>query len=158
MPSGGARMRSGPKPDPESLKSSRLGRAFRSLPAEGFLGKVPRFPLPQASSRERAVWKWAWSTPQACAWDVDGAWRVDMVAEWVRMKVRAEAPDAPASLSAEALRLRHQIGLTPAGLKENGWTIAAPAAATVAASPEPPAGVVPITSARDRLRADVDRA
>lgn len=34
-----------------------------------------------------------------------------------------EAADAPAATAAAATRLADQIGLTPAGLKENGWVI-----------------------------------
>jgi hypothetical protein len=152
---GGARIRSGPQPDPNSLKSDRLKRGFRALPAEGYTGEPPRFPLPGPTVREKAVWEWAWTTPQAVAWAADGAWRADMVAEWVRMKCRAEKRDAPSTVSSEALRLRHQVGLTPAGLKENGWIIAAPEVA----QPDQPTAA-PTTSARARLRsvADVDGA
>lgn len=147
MAAGGARLRSGPKPDPNSLKSARRGLTFTTLPAEGYQGKVPRFPLPDSLPRERAVWRWAWRTPQAAAWATEGEWRADMVAEWVRWKVRAEGPDAPSSFASEALRLRHQIGLTPAGLKECGWVIGA-----VVAQAEEPEKQAGRTSARDRLR------
>lgn len=147
MALGGARIRSGPPPNPNSLESDRRKRGFRALPAEGYAGPVPKFPLPGPTVREKAVWAWAWATPQATAWADDGAWRADMVAEWVRMKCRAEKRDAPSTVSSEALRLRHQIGLTPAGLKENGWTIAALVTPEPAAQASPAAG-----SARDRLR------
>ena len=144
---GGARVRSGPPPNPNSAESDRRKRGFRALPAEGYAGDVPRFPLPNPTARERAVWAWAWTQPQAVAWADDGAWRADMVAEWVRMKVRAENRKAPASLTTQATALRHQIGLTPAGLKENGWTIAAPVV-----EPGQSAALVVSSSARDRLR------
>ncbi|WP_206492316.1 hypothetical protein [Rhodococcus sp. KRD162] len=34
-----------------------------------------------------------------------------------------EDPEAPAAVASAALRLADQIGLTPSGLKENGWVI-----------------------------------
>lgn len=127
MARGGARNRSGPPPDPKSLKSAK-SRTFTALPAEGFTGKPPKFPLPDATTRERAVWAEAWKTPQAARW-VEEPWRWRTVAMWVRWSVRMEADDASAALGNVVVRFADQIGLTPAGLKENGWTIAAAAAA-----------------------------
>jgi hypothetical protein len=43
---------------------------------------------------------------------------------WVRWSVRMEAEDASAALGNVVIRYADQIGLTPAGLKENGWKIA----------------------------------
>jgi hypothetical protein len=42
---------------------------------------------------------------------------------WVRRAVAAESEDAKATDVQAMIRLADQIGLTPAGLKENGWTI-----------------------------------
>jgi hypothetical protein len=69
------------------------------------------------------VWAEAWSTPQAAAWAVE-PWRWRAVAMWVRWSVRMEAEDASAALGNVVIRYADQIGLTPAGLKENGWKIA----------------------------------
>jgi hypothetical protein len=43
---------------------------------------------------------------------------------WVRWSVRMEEPNAGASLGNVVVRLADQIGMTPAGLKDNGWRIA----------------------------------
>lgn len=123
MASGGARNRSGPPPDESSGRSEQRGIVFTALPAQGFTGKAPAFPLPKPSRRELEVWNRAWWTPQACAWSVQ-PWRHYTVGQWVRWSVRAEAPDAPAAVVAAVIRFADQIGLTPAGLKENGWKIA----------------------------------
>lgn len=133
MARGGARNRSGPAPDPSSLKSAKT-RTFSALPAEGYTGKPPAFPLPKPSARERAVWAEAWTSPQACAW-ADEPWRWRTIGMWVRWSVRMEDDDASAALGNVVVRFADQIGLTPAGLKENGWTIAA---ADVAAGDESP--------------------
>jgi hypothetical protein len=44
---------------------------------------------------------------------------------YVRWSVRMEDAEANAALVSQVIRLGDQIGMTPAGLKENGWQIAA---------------------------------
>jgi hypothetical protein len=128
MTRGGARNRSGPQPDPTSGRSDRRGVVLTALPAEGYSGPIPEFPLPEVCEREQQVWDAAWRTPQAAAWSVE-PWRRRVVGMWVRWSVRMEAPDASAALGNVVVRFADQIGLTPAGLKENGWKIAADAVA-----------------------------
>lgn len=148
MASGGARNRSGPSADPSSGRSDARGFKLTALPSEGYRGEVPDFPLPEivrhnevfvegkkqrevdggASAvfrdREVAIWESLWRTPQACAWSI-ASWRWETVAEFCRLKAVVELePDANAALVAQMHRYRDQIGLTPAGLKENGWAIA----------------------------------
>lgn len=142
MASGGARNRSGPGVDPNSGRSDSRGVKLRALPAEGFQGDVPPFPIPEGSDltavRELGIWAEAWRTPQAAAWAVE-RWRWPVVAEYCRLKALVElSPATTAALVGQLHRYRDQIGLTPAGLKENGWRIgeasvepASPAAATV---------------------------
>ena len=125
MSSGGARNRSGPPPSEGSGRSDARGYSLTALPAEGYAGDVPDFPLPQVSSREFEVWEQAWRTPQACAWSMPSeAWRVRSVAMWVRLSVRAEDPEAGAALYAQLHRFADQIGMTTAGLAEMGWKVA----------------------------------
>jgi len=121
MSRGGSRNRSGPQPDPNSLKSAAT-RSFRTLPADGFTGDAPDFPLPWSTQREEEVWREAWRSPQAVAW-IDEPWRWRTVAMWVRWSVRMEAEEASAALGNVVVRFADQIGLTPAGLKENCWVI-----------------------------------
>lgn len=125
MSRGGARNRSGPKADPNSERSDRRGYSLPALPAEGFDGPVPEFPLPQATKRELEVWEAAWRSPQACAWSMPSeSWRLPTVAMWVRVKVRCEDPEAGAALYAQLHRFADQIGMTTAGLAEMGWRVA----------------------------------
>jgi len=120
-----------------------------ALPRGGFAGEAPEFPLPvmrrfrwesedkrryqvfdadtteMLRARELEVWAEAWATPQACAWAKE-PWRWPSIGEFCRLKsVVEQEPDATAALVAHLHRYRDQIGLTPAGLKENGWAIAA---------------------------------
>jgi len=127
MPHGGARNRSGPSKDPDSFTSARRGFSLTALPAEGYRGVPPYFPLvldARLAKREAELWKWAWQTPQACAWARE-PWRWHAVAMWVRTAAVCETAAATAADKSSLHRFADQIGLTPAGLKENGWKIAA---------------------------------
>lgn len=147
MARGGSRNRSGPQADPKSLRSAERGIVLTALPSEGYRGEVPEFPLMRftvmrwehedkrryqvldddatESFREREVelWEQAWTYPQACAWALE-PWRWNAVAMWVRTQVVCESSDATAADKGAIHRFADQIGMTPAGLKENGWAIA----------------------------------
>lgn len=170
MPKGGARNRSGPQVDPTSLRSADRGIVLTALPSEGHSGEVPDFPLPRtrvyrwefedkrkfqvyddeatelAAERECALWADLWSTPQACAWSIE-RWRWNTVAMYVRTFVICEGSDATAADKGSLHRFADQIGLTPAGLKENGWAIARDETATKRDAKRPARK----TSARDRM-------
>lgn len=124
MSRGGARNRSGPTPQEGSGRSDARGFSLTALPHD-YTGDVPDFPLPAPSERELQVWAEAWTFPQANAWALPSErWRLGTVAMWVRVKVRCEAEDAPASLFANVHRYADQIGMTTAGLAEMGWKVA----------------------------------
>lgn len=151
MAKGGRRNRSGPTPVEGSQRSERRGYSLTALPAEGYKGKAPEWPLPSPSDRELEVWAEAWRTPQACAWSMPSeAWRVPTVAMWVRVRVRCEAQDAPSSLLAQVHRFADQIGMTTAGLAEMGWKVAEDAVAKRAAEREE--AKAPAARSRDRLK------
>lgn len=123
MSQGGARNRSGPQPIEGSRTSDRKGYNLSTLPPAGYDGEAPNFPLPLASEREEAMWAQVWTTPQACAWSLE-PWRWPIVAMYVRTFVVCEGSEATAADKSGLHRFGDQIGLTPAGLKENGWKIA----------------------------------
>ena len=150
MARGGARNRSGPAPDPNSGRSERRGFKLTALPSEGYRGVVPNFPLPDMTDREADVWDALWSTPQACAWSMQ-SWRWLNVADLVRLQVRGEAHDAPVNIATVVRQLRADLGLTPAGLKENGWAIAVDEVAARADAKVAEAAAAPRKSSRDRL-------
>lgn len=138
MASGGARNRSGPVVDPASARSDRRGVVLTALPTS-FDGVVPAFPLPEQSAREAEVWAAAWKLPQANAWALPSeSWRQRTVAMWVRISVRCEADNAPATLLGQLHRFADQIGLTTAGLAEMGWRVSTDEVSAQAARPAAP--------------------
>jgi hypothetical protein len=173
MASGGARNRSGPQPDPTSLKSAKRGISLTALPAEGFTGKMPEFPLPKVKvydvyfeekkrvkdfdedatndryDRELELWEQAWRTPQAAAWSME-PWRWQTVAIYVRTMAVCESGDATAADKNSLHRFADQIGLTPAGLRENGWKIVTDQVAAKRSEKTPTTPGRPL--ARDRFK------
>lgn len=146
MARGGARNRSGPQPVEGSRNSDRKGLVLTALPPTGFDGEAPEFPLPEVSVREDKFWAMLWTTPQACAWALE-PWRWHVVAMYARTFVLAESADEPnAALLGQVHRFGDQIGLTPAGLKENGWKIAEPPPAEPTAEQG-----ASVTNIKDRL-------
>jgi len=124
MSSGGSRNRSGPSADPNSERSQQRGLTYKLLPREGFSGRVPAFPLPKPSPRERAVWALLWRTPQAAMWNVERH-RMLAIGHYCRLLVRAESVDCPVGVHTQIHRYSDQLGITPAGMKENGWRVQA---------------------------------
>ena len=92
MPSGGARTRSGPAPDPNSARSDGMG--WTLLPASGRTTPAPDWPLTEPTAREREMWLRFWSKPQALLWDRDG--QLEYVAIFVRQLIEAEGEKASA--------------------------------------------------------------
>jgi hypothetical protein len=96
-----------------------------ALPAEGYDGPVPDFPLPAASDRELEVWAQLWATPQACAWSLPSErWRIPEIGYYTRTRVRCEDPQVSPSVMAQLHRLADRVGLSTAGLAEMGWKVA----------------------------------
>ncbi len=161
MSSGGSRNRSGPQAQEGSGRSERRGYSLTALPAEGYDGPVPDFPLPRRFAedtelsepihqRELDVWAWLWTTPQACAWSMPSErWRLYTIALYVRTFVICEGADAKAADKASLHRFADQIGMTTAGLAEMGWKVAVDeVGARRASQPKAPAP----KSSRDRMK------
>lgn len=144
MTSGGARARSGPAPDPNALRRDRKDdAAWVTLPAEGFQGVVPEFPLPRAiqfnvyfekgqkvsepdAAATEAVWDaeldlWStlWRKPQAAMWS-----RLGMefeVAAYVRAFLESVEAEATSGLKTAVLRMSAEIGLSLPGMHSLRW-------------------------------------
>ena len=124
MPKGGARTRSGPLPKERSARSDKRGYRLEALPAEGFRGTPPAYPLPNACARELEVWVQLWRTPQACAWSMPSElWRIPTIGLYVRQLVKCEGHDVGAAHIAQLHRLADQVGMTTTGLAAMGWKV-----------------------------------
>jgi hypothetical protein len=145
----GTNTNSGPPPDPNSLNSARRGLVFTALPAEGYDGGAPEFPLPECTYNETSLWLWAWRQPQAAAWAKE-PWRWPNVALWVRTFIKCAAEDAKAAEVNSLHRLADEIGMSTSGLRLNGWKIASDQLAEKRAEKAPTPAA---PSARDRMKA-----
>lgn len=178
MARGGPRNRNGHAPDPKSGRSDRRGLTFKQLPAEGWEGPAPEFPLPTMKRtvtvvedgvkvtrvdntatmslrrREMQLWREAWALPQGAAWSSRrNQWLHPTIAEYCRLKALVErGPDSNAALVAQLHRYRDQIGLTQAGMRELGWDIADDELADKRAEAAAEAPLA-AASSRDRMKA-----
>lgn len=131
MPSGGARGRSGPPPDPSALRRDRDAGGWTVLPAAGRDGEPPKWPLSRPLKRELQLWAAEWARPQAVEWERNGQ---DVeVAFYVRTMVAAEKRDAKTNLRTLVRQQQDALGISLPGLQRNRWRIGA---ATAAAAPE----------------------
>lgn len=171
MPRGGARINSGPPPDPEALRRDRASDrdGWTDLPAQGRRGRPPAFPLMRyrtpaelelelestpvgdaIAERERVVWAKIWCTPQAVAWSRLG-WTYE-VALYVRGLVLG-ADFGEVKAMAEARQWSDRLGLNPAAMLRLRWRIARDEVAEkrtrTTAAKAAPAG----SSMRERLKA-----
>ena len=148
MPRGG-HSRSGPAPDPNSLRQgASVGSGW--LPMTVPTEPAPAWPFGEPTEAEAAHWAALWTRPPASVWP-----RFHLthdVAIYVRTLVAFEAGGhANAALGSLAARQADQLGLTVAGAHRNKWSWPAPTAgkpATVTALP----GARSTSSAKARFR------
>lgn len=147
MPSGGARVTSGPPPDPNALRRDRKSDAtWTTLPSDGRQGNAPEWPLTEQDDREAELWADLWSRPQAVMWERLG--QEYEVAMCVRILAKAEAPRAGTELLKVSRQYFDSLGLTTQGMLRNRWRIEQAAPETPAAAP---AAAPKRPSSRDRL-------
>ena len=162
VPKGGARVNSGPPPDPNALRRDRPSDkdGWTSLPRERE-GDVPAWPLSgmvgkdddasltaMVAEREVAHWSRLWRTPQSVVWERNG-WSTD-VALYARWLALAELGDLKAG--SEARQWSDRLGLNPAAMLRNRWRVVTDEVAPRRESARPVA-VDRSASMRDRLRA-----
>ncbi len=126
--SGGARLRSGPAPDPNALRRERDAKDWIKLPSEGRTGDIPEWPveLPSPTVAELSMWSRLWRLPQALVWEADRGH--DMVALYVRTFCDSVVKDAPAARTTQAKQLAEALLLTTPALHAARYTIASPVA------------------------------
>lgn len=117
--------------DPNSRKSlSGRNGDWASLPAEGYDGAIPKWPLlNDASDSEMELWMSLWRTPQAVMWADSGIDRV--VARYVMMSVLSEL-EPNGKLLSEVRQMEDRLGLSPVALKHLQWVIDEPSSGELA--------------------------
>jgi hypothetical protein len=112
----------GPPPNPNSRRQSgNQAHTWLDLPAEGYAGSIPDWPIGEADVTERAMWDRYWRKPQAAAWARIGL--TDEVALYVRAFVIATRGDIKAM--AEARQIGDRLGLNPTAMLKNRWRVVA---------------------------------
>lgn len=122
MAKGGARVRSGPARDPNSLRSAST--EWTTLPAGGRSGPVPAWPLPGSTERELKVWTDLWGMPQACEWERLS--QQHLVGLYTRRLVEAEEPGSSVALSTLVRQLADELALTSSGMARARLRVAPP--------------------------------
>lgn len=170
MPRGGARVNSGPPPDPNALRRDRKDdkSGWTTLPAVADVG-VPDWPLPPPLlpraddvepeehddvvadhiAREDELWAYLWSKPQAVMWARLRC--ADEVAIYVRLRVLGER-DGNVKLLAEARMRGDRLGVEPASMARLRWRIATDELGAARQERATTAAAKP-ASMRDRIRA-----
>ncbi|MFF7191748.1 hypothetical protein ACFZAR_42905 [Streptomyces sp. NPDC008222] len=150
MPSGGARARSGPAPDPNALRRERDAGEWTTLPAEGRQGATPGWPLTDQTIRESTLWERLWRMPQALMWERYG--QEIEVALYVRRLSEAEELESKVTLSTLVRQMADSLGLTTPGLRANRWRIVRDEVADRRESTAAAAAPVKKRTARDRFK------
>lgn len=121
----------GPPPNPNSRKSLKGGNGeWVSLPADGYDGPIPDWPLMnEPSGGEADLWRSVWRTPQAAMWATSGFERV--VARYVMVTVLSEV-DPTAALLGEVRQMEDRLGLSPMALRRLQWVIDEPSSGSLA--------------------------
>jgi hypothetical protein len=92
------------------------------LPASGFTGPVPRWPLSEPTADEWDAWESLWHLPQAAAWARLSVSRT--VARYVRALIVAESRESSAFHLSEVRQLEDRLGLTPMAMLRLRWEVA----------------------------------
>ena len=117
-----------------------------TLPAEGFKGTVPVFPLQGELDVESELWAVLWRKPQAFMWAKLGL--EYEVAAYVRAFIESVEPEAVSGLKTAVLRMAAEVGLSLPGMHSLRWKFAEDELQKKRAAP-----ATKVVSARDRLKA-----
>lgn len=110
----------GPAPNPNARRRNARPN-YTQLPAGGYRGDTPKWPLPEPTEREMQAWDELWRTPQAAAWAQMELARP--VARYVRALAVAEEHGATAFMLSEVRQLEATLGLTPMAMLRLRWEV-----------------------------------
>ena len=112
--------------NPHSRRQQHLAKTgnaadFVSIPATGYTGSVPEWPLDTEPARaELDMWNSLWTTPQATMW---ASMHIEhVIARYVMVTCLAEQTQQ-AGLLTEVRQMEDRLGLTPLSLQKLQWKI-----------------------------------
>jgi len=111
----------GPAPKPNARRRN-VKPTSTQLPASGYDGLIPDWPLSKQDKTEAAAWNAVWRLPQAAEWARGSHART--VARYVRALVVAEKRETTAFHLSEVRQLEDRLGLTPMSMLRLRWEIA----------------------------------
>ena len=166
MPKGGARMNSGPPPDPNALRRDRPSDkdGWLTLPAEGYQGEIPQWPIDAPLSgfrggkqiesyvvgREADLWDELWRTPQATVWITNPA-VINELALYCRLTAIGETGHV--MIAAEARQRGDRLGIDPASMARLRWKVEGATESKATPRERRSEAVEARKSARERMRA-----
>ena len=159
MPSGGARVNSGPAPDPNALRRDRKSDSagWTVLPTEGRTAPAPEWPMGDPYRSESDLWAALWRKPQAVMWErLSQEYEVALcVRALLRTEGHGEEPPKAADYTV-ARQFMDSLGLSVNGMLRNRWKVADASDRTesIADSSIPPEPRR--SSAKDRLKLVAD--
>jgi hypothetical protein len=113
-----------PGPAPSANPRRRNARPNTTqLPAAGFTGPAPDWPIGDPDGAELDAWEELWRLPQAAAWSQMNVART--VARYVRALILGESRNAKPSHLAEVRQLEDRLGLTPMAMLRLRWEVVA---------------------------------
>lgn len=107
----------------QRLKQNGGGANFTTIPAAGYDGPAPSWPLnTDPAEAELDTWEQVWTTPQATMWASMGGGITRVVARYVMVFCLALEDPRP-GLLAEVRHLEDRLGLSPVSLRRLEWII-----------------------------------
>lgn len=107
-----------PKPaDARQRRKEVAGNTVHRLPVSGRQGPVPKAPVPLGKDGRR-WWRWAWGTPQACAWHAGFTESLVKRAQLEDQFAEATNLQDTSRVAALIFRLDDALGLTPQGAQK----------------------------------------
>jgi hypothetical protein len=113
---------SGPAPNPNSRRQSgNQAHTWLDLPASGYQGEIPEWPLGEQTEAEAEMWARYWRKPQAAAWARIKL--VDEVALYVRVFLMGVRGEGDVKAMTEARQCGERLGLNPTAMLKNRWRV-----------------------------------
>lgn len=111
-----------PKHPDDRARRNKPPAAAVVLPAEGYTGDIPPWPLARKTPADAQLWADLWRDPQAAQWARLGLGVRRILARYVVLQRKATTDPA---VSAECRQLETSLGISPLAMLRLQWVVAA---------------------------------